>query len=107
MAETGIKQLFRKVHHLNRMYPDVLKTVKLRGKWVPIDTSQWEERNDVRTNVGLGHHSRQTLVMLITQFLQKQIEMLPIGLTDLEANLQRARQVCRGHGPGFVGSILS
>ena len=83
MAETGIKQLFRKVHHLNRMFPDVLKTVKLRGKWVQIDTSEWEERNDVRTNVGLGHHSRQTLVMLLGQFLQKQLEMLPLGLTDL------------------------
>ena len=83
MAETGIKQLFRKVHHLNRMYPDVLKTVKLRGKWVDIDASQWDERSDVRTNVGLGHHSRQTLVALVSQFLQKQMEMLPIGLTDL------------------------
>ena len=52
-AETGFKQLFRKVHQLIRMYPDIATTVKLRGQWVPVDASSWDERTDVTVNVGL------------------------------------------------------
>ena len=106
MAETGIKQIFRKVHTLYRMHPDIATTVKLRGEWVPIDTREWSERTNVRTNVGLGHHSRQTMVMLVSTFLDKQMALLPAGLTDLRRVHNALDKYVEALGLGDVGTYF-
>ena len=54
VAETGIKQLFRKCHALIRAHPDVAATVRLNGEWIESDPGSWEERDDVKVNVGAG-----------------------------------------------------
>lgn len=83
MAETGIKQLFRKVHQLCRMYPDIATTVKLQGQWINVDPSEWEDRTDVTVNVGLGLNNKQTTAQLLIQLLEMQKEAVPTGLSDL------------------------
>ena len=80
-AETGIKQLFRKVHQLCRMYPDIVTTVKLRGEWVPVDAAAWDERTDVTAKVGLGFKSKQQIQELLINLLQIQRESMDSGLT--------------------------
>ena len=82
MAETGIKQLFRKVHQLCRMYPDIMTTVKLRGKWVPVNTMEWRDRTDMSVNVGLGFNDKQTMVALLTQLLAMQREAMGANMAD-------------------------
>ena len=106
MAETGIKQVFRKVHALYRMHPDIVTTIKLRGDWVPIDTSIWGERINVRTNVGLGHHSRQTMVALLSTFLDKQLALLGYGLTDLRGVHNSLEKYTEVIGLGDVGTYF-
>ena len=80
-AETGIKQLFRKVHQLCRMYPDIVTTVKLRGEWVPVDAAKWDERTDVTANVGLGFKSRAQVMETLMSLLTIQRESMEAGLS--------------------------
>lgn len=53
-AETGVKEMFLGVHALLREHMDSERVVKLRGTWVPVDPSQWAERNDMVIEVGIG-----------------------------------------------------
>ena len=106
MAETGIKQLFRKVHTLHRKHPDITTTVKLRGEWLPVDTRTWGSRENVRTNVGLGHHSRQAMVALMSSFLDKQLALLPAGLTDLRRVHNALDKYVEALGLGEVGTYF-
>ena len=82
MAETGFKQLFRKVHYLTRTYPDIKTTVKLRGEWVHIDPKDWHERTDVTINVGLGFHNKEHRAQLLQGLLAIQEKVMPLGLSD-------------------------
>jgi hypothetical protein len=57
-AETGIKDLFLLVHAAIRSLPSQDNIVRLRGKWVPVDPTQWGERNDLTIEVGIGSGGR-------------------------------------------------
>ncbi len=58
-AETGVKQLFRKLHELLLKHQNKEKVVKLRNRWVQIDPSEWRERNNLTVTVGLGTGNRE------------------------------------------------
>ena len=102
MAETGFKQLFRKVHQLCRMYPDMTTTIKLRGKWVDVDPSEWQERTNMSVNVGLGFNNKQQMTMLLTQLLAMQKEALPTGLADLANIYNTLEKLVESAGVGAV-----
>lgn len=53
-AETGVKEMFLGVHALLRERVNSQRVAKLRGNWVPVDPSQWAERNDMVIEVGIG-----------------------------------------------------
>lgn len=80
LAETGIKGLFRKIHHLLRKHQDVPKTVKIRGKWVNVSPQEWRERNDLEVSVGLGAASKDSLIQRLITVAGKQLEALQLGL---------------------------
>lgn len=82
MAETGVKQLFRKAHMLCRMYPDIATTVKLRGEWVRSDPLDWPYRTDMSVNVGLGFNDKRQVVQMLITLLQIQKEALEIGIVQ-------------------------
>lgn len=84
IAETGMKRLSRKVHQLSRMYPDIAKTVKLRGEWVTVNPTDWRERLDMSANVGLGFNNKQQVIQMAVQLLQIQREAMGAGLADRE-----------------------
>lgn len=67
-AETGIKQLMRKAHHLMRMYPDMATAIKLRGQWVDVDPEGWRERTDLKVNVGLGFNNKQKCLACLLSY---------------------------------------
>jgi hypothetical protein len=81
-AETGIKQLMRKVHQLTRSYPDIAATIKLRGEWLQVDPESWRDRTDMTVNVGLGFNNKQQMTGMLIQLLNIQKEALPSGLTS-------------------------
>ena len=89
MAETGIKQLYRKAHQLIRMYPDMVETIQLRDKWIPVDPRGWRERTDVKVNVGLGFANKQQLIASSMQMLEIQQQVAGSGLAD-EKNVYNA-----------------
>ena len=80
MAETGIKQIFRKAHTLCRMYPDIAQTVRLRGEWIDVDPQSWQDRTDLSINVGLGFNDKRQLLEGLANLLQIQRESMPLGI---------------------------
>ena len=84
LAETGVKNLMRKVHQLTRSYPDIAKTVKLRGQWIPVDPAGWRERTSMSVNVGLGFNDKSKEVGMAVQLLTLQKEGLALGMVGRE-----------------------
>ena len=83
MAETGMKQLFRKAHVLARTHPDIAQTVKLRGQWVQMDPTSWQDRTDMTVRKDLGVRDKQQIQAMVTALLQIQQEIaLPMGLAN-------------------------
>lgn len=70
-AETGYKQLFRRILELVCKHQDKPKVIRLRNKWVAMDPSAWNSRMDLTASVGLGSGDR-------TQDLQHLMAMFPI-----------------------------
>ena len=65
LAETGFKQLYRKVHFLCRTNPDIVETIKLRNEWVEVDAGSWSDRTDVKVSVGIGFSNRQQVMQAL------------------------------------------
>lgn len=68
-AETGVRDLYLGVHQLLRENADQATVAKLRGKWVPIDPSQWGERTQMAIQVGLGSGGRHEELATLTNLL--------------------------------------
>jgi hypothetical protein len=81
-AETGYRQMMLKVHQLLRSHWDIERTIKLRGKWVDVDPQGWRDRTDMYVNVGLGFHTKQQQVSMLTQLLEMQKEAAGAGMSN-------------------------
>lgn len=69
----GLKDTFRKINNCIIRHQDKPMMMKLRGKWVEIDPSQWKYRTSVSINVGLGSGNREETranLMLLGQGMQ-------------------------------------
>lgn len=71
-AETGVKDLFLGVHAMLRKHAQAAAKVRLRGKWVEVDPTQWGERNDMTIEVGLGAAGREQDQVAANLILQAQ-----------------------------------
>lgn len=69
-AETGVKDLFRKVLRLTIEYQDVPDIIRLRDKFVTFDPSQWNSEMDVTINAGIGTGDKDQTLMHLMQFGQ-------------------------------------
>lgn len=69
-AETGVKQLFRRILELVIKYQDKPRTIRLRNKWVSIDPREWSDKMDLSINVGLGTGNKQEQLGKIMGLLQ-------------------------------------
>lgn len=79
-AETGVKRLMRKAHRLCREYMDYELQLKLGGKWMPINPSDWRERTTMTVNVGLGFNDKTKKLQLLIGLLDQQKEALQVGM---------------------------
>lgn len=83
IAETGIKDLFSKLHAVIRKHDREQNTIRLRNKWVTVDPRDWKERNDLTINVGLGTGSKRERLqnLMIVLGMQKEAILQPaLGL---------------------------
>lgn len=53
-AETGIKDLFLGIHAMIRKHSSGPSIKRLRGQWIPVDPTEWAERNDMEIEIGVG-----------------------------------------------------
>ena len=58
-AETGVKDLFRKINRIVVNNQDEERTIRLRNEWVPIDPRSWNTNMDLTVNVGIGMGNKE------------------------------------------------
>jgi hypothetical protein len=83
-AETGVKDLFKLILKNICQHQDKARVIRLRGEWITMDPSQWNEQMDVTVNVALGTNSKQEMLMHLQQILAIQKETLNTPLTDFK-----------------------
>ena len=74
LAETGLKPIFRKVHYLYRMYPEVAQAYKMGATWRYLEPDTWKDRSNVKVTVGLGFINKQQMISSLMQMMQIQQE---------------------------------
>ena len=57
-------------------HQDVAKTVRMRGKWVPVDPRDWNAAMDCSVNVGLGAGTRERDMMMMQQVMSIQNQIV-------------------------------
>lgn len=78
-AETGVKDLFIKLHGMLIKYSDKQKIVKLRNKYVQVDPREWRERFNVSIAVALGTGNKEQTVTSLVTILNLQKETVASG----------------------------
>lgn len=63
LAHTGIKDIFLLLHRLLRKNATQGATVRLRGKWVDVDPSNWGNRSDMTIEIGVGSAGKEAEMM--------------------------------------------
>ena len=69
-AETGVKDLMKRVYELLVKNQDRDRTVRIRNEWVPVDPSQWDSSMDAVVSVALGHGNKDQQVAQLNQIMQ-------------------------------------
>jgi hypothetical protein len=85
-AETGVKELFLKVHKLAISNMDKGDVIKMRGNFVPVNPNEWEERFDMTVVVGLGSGNRDQKLQQLQLIAEKQEQHMQNGSPLVEFN---------------------
>lgn len=75
-AETGMKQLMSGLLKLVTRHQDKPLLIRLRGEWVPIDTTEWDANMDCAVNVALGRGSDADQMNMLSSVAQKQEQIM-------------------------------
>ncbi len=75
-AETGIKDLFRKILELVGRHQSAPRIIRLRNRWVPMDPRQWTTQMDVSITVGLGTGNKDQMLMHLRNLLEIQVQAI-------------------------------
>ena len=73
-AETGVKDLFKKIFELMVKYQDKEKIVMLNNSYVPVRPTEWKDRFNISIVVGLGTGSKEQQIMLLNNILERQLQ---------------------------------
>lgn len=79
-AETGFKDLFRRIHKDMRNGPHRELALQLRGEWVNVNPRQWKSRTDLTVSVGMGTGDRDTIREGLMLLGQAQKEWMAAGM---------------------------
>ena len=73
-AETGVKDLFRKIFELMVKYQDKERVVMLNNQYVPVKPTEWRDKFNINIVVGLGTGSKEQQILLLNNILERQIQ---------------------------------
>jgi len=87
-AETGFRDLFLMIHELVIKHYDQESTIKLRGKYVQVNPTEWKKRYNMSIVVGLGTDSKDREMGQLREVIADQKEHLMNGspLVTLQNN---------------------
>ena len=77
-AETGVKDLFKKIFELMVKYQDKERVVMLNNIYVPVRPTEWKNRFNVSIVVGLGTGSKEQQLVILNSILERQIQAFQI-----------------------------
>jgi hypothetical protein len=77
-AETGIKDLFRKILELVGKHQSAPRIIRLRNRWVPMDPRNWNTQMDLSINVGLGTGNRDQMLTHLQNLLGIQVQAIKL-----------------------------
>jgi hypothetical protein len=75
-AETGVKDLFRKILELVNRHQNAPRIIRLRNRWVPMDPREWTTQMDVSISVGLGTGNKDQMLMHLRNLLDIQVQAI-------------------------------
>ncbi len=75
-AETGVKDLFRKILELVNRHQSAPRIIRLRNRWVPMDPREWNTQMDVSISVGLGTGNKDQTLMHLRNLLEIQVQAI-------------------------------
>jgi hypothetical protein len=78
-AETGLKDLFKAILRLAKRHQNVRKIIRLRGDFIEVDPSSWNDEMDVEVSVGLGTGNRDQNAAHLNMILQDQSAVVAAG----------------------------
>jgi hypothetical protein len=73
-AETGVKDLFRKIFELMIKYQDKEKIVMLNNQYVPVRPTEWKDKFNINIVVGLGTGSKEQQILILNNILERQLQ---------------------------------
>lgn len=73
-----LKDVFRKLLGLVSRHGDKNEVIRLRGKWVEVDPTDWKTNYDMTTSVGLGTNNKDQLVGQLQALLQIQRDAIQL-----------------------------
>ncbi len=79
-AETGCKDLCKRLLRLTCEYQDKPATIRLRNKWVEYDPRGWSSEMDVNINVGLGTGDKSQTVQFLNMMGMYFQQAAPLGV---------------------------
>ena len=75
-AETGVKDLAKKIFELVCKYQQKEKIVRIRGKFIPMRPYEWRDRMNITVAVGLGTGSKEQQLILLNSILERQLQAI-------------------------------
>jgi hypothetical protein len=79
-ADTGVRDIFRKIIKLGMQYQNDSMQIRVMGTPMEIDPTSWRNNLDCRIDVGLGSGDRQEKIVNLNAILAMQQQFLQQGL---------------------------
>ena len=73
-AETGIKDLFKRIFELTCKYQDKERVVELNNQFIPVKPTEWRNRYNITITVGLGTGSSDQQIGMLNNILERQLQ---------------------------------
>ena len=73
-AETGVKDLFKKIFELMVKYQDKEKIIMMSNQYVPVRPTEWKDRFNISIVVGLGTGSKEQQTIMLNSILERQLQ---------------------------------
>jgi hypothetical protein len=73
-----LKDVFRKLLGLVSQHGDQKEVIRLRGKWVEVDPSDWKSNYDMTVSVGLGTNNKDQLVGQLQMLLNLDAQIVQL-----------------------------